>query len=237
MKTLLAAFAAASALTLAAAPAMADADAAFAATTLNLSATGESHAAPDMATITLGVQANAPTAAAAMQANAQRMTAVIAALKRAGLPDKDIRTSSLNLNAQYAFPQNQPRQLTGYQADNSVTVQVNDLMKLGAMLDAAVNAGANEVNGISFGLRDPRAAEDAARLDAVEALQAKAQLYAGATGYKVGRLVNLSEGGGYAPTPPRPMAMMAVRKVADTPVEAGTLDVRIDVNALFELAR
>jgi uncharacterized protein YggE len=236
MKTLLAALTAASALGLVAPPALA-ADAAFAATTLNLSASGEAHAAPDMASVSLGVAAQAPTAAAAMAANAQRMTAVIAALRRAGLPDKDIQTSSLNLQAQYAFPQNQPRQLTGYEATNSVTVAVRDLPKLGPVLDAAVTAGANQVNGISFGLKDPRAAEDAARLDAVKALQAKAALYASATGYKVGRLVNLAEGGGYAPSEPRPMALMAARKVADTPVEAGTLDVRIEVSALYELAR
>ena len=240
MKTLLAAFAAASALTLAAAPALAQAaepDAAFAATTLNLSATGESHAAPDMATVTLGVTATAKTAQGAMQANAAQMSAAIAALKRAGIEARDIQTSNLNLNAQYAFPQNQERQLTGYEASNGVTITVRDLIKLGPVLDAAVSAGANQVNGISFGLKDPRAAEDAARLDAVKALQAKAQLYAGATGYRIGRLVNLSEGGGYAPSPPRPMAVMAMRKVSDTPVEAGTLDVRVEVSGLYELAK
>jgi len=165
------------------------------------------------------------------------MTAAIAALKRAGIEARDIQTSTLNLNAQYAFPQNQERQLTGYEASNGVTITVRDLAKLGPALDAAVSAGANQVNGISFGLKDPRAAEDAARLDAVKALQAKAQLYAVATGYRIGRLVNLSEGGGYAPSPPRPMAVMALRKASDTPVEAGTLDVRVEVSALYELNR
>jgi uncharacterized protein YggE len=236
MRTLLAALAAS--LTFAAVPALAAEDAAFAATTLNLSATGESHAAPDMATVTLGVQAQAATAEQAMSANAQRMAAVVAALKRAGVPDRDIRTTGLNLQAQYAFPQNQARQLTGYEAINEVTVQDRDLAKLGALLDAAVSAGANQVNGISFGLKDPHAAEDAARLEAVKALQAKAGLYARATGYKVGRLVNLSEGGGYTPSPPRPLPVMAARAmVAAVPVEAGTLDVRIEVSATYELTR
>jgi uncharacterized protein YggE len=237
MKTLLAALAATTTLALAAPALSAPTDAAFAATTLNLSATGEARAAPDMASVSLGVQVQAPTAAAAMAANAGRMNAIIAALRRAGLPDKDIQTSNLNLQAQYAFPQNQARQLTGYEATNGVTVAVRDLPKLGPVLDAAVAAGANQVNGISFGLKDPHGAEDAARLDAVKALQAKAALYASATGYKVGRLVNLSEGGGYVPSEPRPMVVMAARKFADTPVEAGTLDVKIEVSAVYELAK
>ncbi|MEI9891972.1 MAG: SIMPL domain-containing protein [Caulobacteraceae bacterium] len=224
-------------LALASAPAWAAEDAAFAATTLNLSAAGQSHAAPDMASVTLGVQVQAPTAEQAMAINAQRMTAVIAALRRAGVAERDIRTSSLNLQAQYAFPQNQARQLTGYEATNGVSVEARDLARLGALLDAAVAAGANQVNGISFGLKDPHAAEDAARLDAVKALQAKADLYAKATGYRVGRLVNLSEGGGYEPSPPRPLATMAARSFAATPVEAGTLDVRIEVSGTFELSR
>lgn len=234
MRTLLAAVAA-SVLALACAPANAAEDAAFAATTLNLAASGETHAAPDMASVSLGVQVQAPTADQAMAGNAQRMNAVIAALRRAGVAERDIRTSSLNLQAQYAFPQNQARQLTGYEAINGVTVETRDLARLGALLDAAVAAGANQVNGISFGLKDPHAAEDAARLQAVKALQAKADLYAQATGYKVRRLVSLSEGGGYQPSPPRPMVAMAARSFADTPVEAGTLDVRIDVSGVFEL--
>jgi uncharacterized protein YggE len=235
MRTLLAALAAS--LTVAAGPTLAAEDAAFAATTLNLSGAGESHAAPDMATVTLGVQAQAATAEQAMAANAQRMAAVVAALKRAGVPERDIRTTGLNLQAQYAFPQNQARQLTGYEANNQVTVDDRDLAKLGALLDAAVTAGANQVNGISFGLKDPRGAEDAARLEAVKALQAKAELYARATGHKVGRLVNLSEGGGYAPSPPRPLPLPARAMVAAVPVEAGTLDVRVEVSATYELTR
>src|ERR1044071_9444506 len=109
---------------LAQAPAPA-ADTLFRATTLNLSAAGEVKAEPDMATITLGVTVEAPTAAGAMQANAARMNAVMAALRRGGIPAKDIQTSGLNLNPQYRYEQNQPPQLTGYQASNLVTVTVH----------------------------------------------------------------------------------------------------------------
>ncbi|USQ94406.1 SIMPL domain-containing protein [Caulobacter sp. RL271] len=224
----------------AAAPALAQTDAAFKATTFSLSAYGETRVAPDMATINLGVQTDAPTAAEALKANGARMNQVMAALKKAGIAERDIQTSNLNLNAQYAYEQNQPPKLTGYQASNQVTITVRDLAKLGASVDATVNAGANTVNGISFGLADPRAAEDAARLEAVKALQAKAALYARATGYKDMRLVNLNEGGGYTPAPP-PVPMMAFaakREMADsTSVAGGELKVRIDVNATYEMTK
>lgn len=215
------------------------ADAMFRATTLNLSAYGETRVAPDMATINLGVVTEAATAAEALSANSTRMNQVMAALKRAGIAERDIQTSGLNLNPQYDYQPNEPPRLRGYQASNQVTVTVNDLAKLGAAVDATVKAGANNMHGISFGLKDPTAAENAAREEAVEALAAKAELYARATGHRVGRLVTLSEGGGYSAPPPMPMMAYArMEKAADsTPVSAGELKVRIDITGLYELTR
>lgn len=208
-------------------------------TTLSLSAFGETRLAPDQATINLGVQTEAPTAGEALRANATRMTAVIAALKRGGLTDRDIQTSNLSINPQYVYAENLPPRLTGYQVSNQVTITVRNLANLGQAIDASVNAGANNAGGISLGLSDPSTAEDAARLDAVKALDAKAQLYARATGYRIVRLVNLSEGGGYTPPSPMPMMAMSVKREAfdSTPVAGGELRVRIDVNAVYELAR
>lgn len=221
-----------------AAPAPVAADSVFRATTLNLAAYGEVSQKPDQATITLGVQTDGATAADAMRANAEKMTRVIAALKKGGVADKDIRTSNLNLNPQYVYQENLPPRLTGYQASNQVTVTVLDLKKLGGIVDAVVNSGASNVGGISFGLQNSDGAEDAARLEAVKALQAKADLYARATGYRVARLVTLSEGGGYTPPAPMMMAGFARAEKADsTPIEAGELKVRIDVNATFELVK
>ena len=224
---------------LAAAPAMAQtADAAFRATTFSLAAHGETNVAPDMATITLGVQTDDMTAAGALKANGAKMNQVMAALRKAGLADRDIQTSNLNVNPQYVYEQNQPPKFNGYQVTNQVTVTVRDLSRVGQAVDATVGAGANTVSGISFGLQNPQVAEDAARMDAVKALQAKADLYAKATGYRIVRLVNLSEGGGYTPAPPMPMYAMAKRESADsTQVAGGELKVRIDVTATYEVAR
>ncbi len=213
-------------------------DSAFAATTLTLAAYGEARIAPDMATISLGVETAAPSAAGAMRANAERMARVVAALKSAGIEGRDLQTANLSLTPQYAYEQNRPARLTGYQASNQLTVTVRDLTRLGAAADAVVGAGANTISNIAFGLANPVSAENTARIAAVKALEDKAALYAQATGYRIGRLVNLSEGGGYAPSPPRPMPMMAMRaEAAPTPVEAGELNVRIDITGMFELAK
>ncbi|MFT4255051.1 MAG: SIMPL domain-containing protein [Caulobacter sp.] len=228
----------AAALALSALPAAAQTanDAVFRATTFNLSASGETAIAPDMATITLGVQTDGASAQAALSANGAAMNEVVAALKKAGIAERDIQTSNLNVNPQYAYEQNQPPRLTGYQASNQVTILARDLSKLGQTVDAAAAAGANTVGGISFGLQDPQKAEDAARVKAVEALKAKSELYARATGYKVVRLVSLSEAGGYTPAPqPVPMFAMAKREMTDTTaISGGELKVRIEVSATYE---
>lgn len=225
---------------LAAAPALAQSapDTAFRATTFSLAAAGEALVAPDMATISLGVQTDDMTAAGALKANAARMTQVMAVLRKAGIAERDIQTSNLNVNPQYVYEQNQPPRFNGYQVSNQVTVTVRDLARLGQALDATVAAGANTVSGISFGLQNPQAAEDAARMDAVKALQAKADLYARATGYRIVRLVNLGEGGGYTPAAPMPVFAMAKREMAESsPIAGGELKVRIDVSATYEVSR
>jgi uncharacterized protein YggE len=210
----------------------------FHATTLNLSAYGERKLAPDMATISLGVTTEASTAARALSDNAARMSQVMAALQAAGVPSRDIQTSGLNLNAQYAYDQGQAPRLTGYNASDQVTVIVHDLTKVGAVADATVGAGANQVNGISFGLADSTAVTNAAREEAVRALAAKAELYARATGYRVARLVSLSEGGGGEGYRPQPLKMTAMARMqsAPTAVSPGELTVRVDISGLYELA-
>jgi uncharacterized protein len=207
-------------------------DGRFAATTLDLTGHGEAHAPPDMASIDLGVTITAPTAAGAMAENAAAMTKVIAALRAKGVADKDIATSTLGLAPQYAYPEGQPQQLTGYQAANHVTVTLTDLNQVGAVVDAAVGAGANEAGQISFGLKSRASAENFARLAAVKALDDKAVTLADAAGYHIRRLVNLSEVS--AEQGPQPRMMMAAGKLA-TPVEAGEVLVSVDVTGEFEL--
>ena len=206
---------------------------------LTLSAHGEVKVAPDMATISFGVMTEAATAQAAMAENATRMTQVFAALRRAGVAERDIQTSGLNLSPQYDYVQNQPPKLRGYQATNRVSVGIMDLGRVGTTADAVVSAGVNQIDGISFGLKDPKAAEDQARVLAVRALQDKARLYAQALGVELGGIRTLNEGGGYTPQPPVPQyaARMAMAESDSTPVAAGQLAVRIDITGTYDLGR
>jgi uncharacterized protein YggE len=206
---------------------------------LNLSAYGEVKTVPDMATISFGVVTEATTAAEAMSQNAARMNQVMAALRRAGIEARDVQTSGLNLSAQYDYVQNEPPRLRGYQANNRVTVIINDLDAVGTTADAVVAAGVNQIDGISFGLKDPTSAENQARQLAVRNLQAKAALYSQALGVPLGGIRSLTEGGGYSPQPPRPMyarAEMAM-DARSTPVAAGELTVRIDITGVYDLNR
>ncbi|WP_158916486.1 SIMPL domain-containing protein [Caulobacter sp. S45] len=209
----------------------------FRATTLSLSAEGEVRTAPDLAVIGLGVRTEGATAAEALARNATRMTATVAALKAQGVAPADIQTSNLSLDPQYFDDGKAPRRLTGYQASNTVSVRLRDMGRVGPVVDALVAAGANQIDSIGFQLAEPHAAEDAARREALKALQAKADLYAQATGYRIQRLVRLSEGGGgYQPRIMAAPMAFAARKVA-TPVEAGELTVGVSVSGLYELSR
>ncbi len=224
-----------------AAPVMAEAEGtqtqSIAGTRLELQARGESHVVPDIAIISAGVVTQSADAASAMRTNAARMARVLAALKAAGLADKDIQTQSVSLSPQYRYANNEVPVITGYQANNMVTVRFRDIGKSGAILDILVKEGANQINGPTLSIDNPDAAEDAARLSALKMLQARAALYAKATGMQVKRIVSLSESSDYQP---RPMPLMAMARSADmaeakTSIAAGEQAVGVTVSAVFEL--
>jgi uncharacterized protein YggE len=206
-------------------------------TRLDVSATGEVTRVPDLAIISAGVQTLKPTATAAIEENAARMERVRAALKRAGIEDKDIQTSNLSLNPEYQYDQNRPPRLTGYRASNTVSVKFRDLKRTGAILDALVAEGANQINGPSLTIDKPESALDEARAKAIVNGRMRADLYARALGMRVVRLISVSESGGYAVPPPMPMvAMMAERSAdASSKIDPGTQQLQVSVAMSFEL--
>ena len=207
-------------------------------TRLDVSASGEVTRVPDLAIISAGVQTLQPTASGAIEQNAARMERVRAALRRAGIADKDIQTSSINLNPEYRYVENQPPVLTGYRATNSVNVNFRDLKRTGAILDALVAEGANQINGPSLTIDKPEEAYDEARIKAIAAGQARAQLYARALGKRVVRILSVSESGGYAPPPmpyARDMAMSVGQQAAKTEIDPGTQQLSVSVSMSFEL--
>jgi uncharacterized protein YggE len=209
----------------------------LAGTRLDISAAGEVTRVPDLAIISAGVQTLLPTATAAIEQNAARMDRVRTALKRAGIDDKDIQTSSINLNPEYQYDQNQPPRLTGYRATNTVNVKFRDLKRTGAILDALVAEGANQINGPSLTIDKPEAALDEARAKAIANGRARAELYARALGMRVVRILSVSESGGYAVPPPMPMVMMAERSDASakTAIDPGTQQLQVSVSMSFQL--
>jgi uncharacterized protein len=209
----------------------------IAGTRLDISATGEVTRVPDIAIISAGVVSRSTTATGALQDSADRTQRVLAALKRAGVEDRDIQTSSVNLNAEYRYPENQPPQLTGYTATNSVTIRFRDIRNSGKILDALVSQGANQINGPNLTIDKPEAALDEARAKAVVIGRARAELYARALGMRVVRVVSVNESGGYAVPPPAPppMVMQAAESRAFTRIEPGEQKLQVNLAMTFEL--
>jgi uncharacterized protein len=208
--------------------------------TLNLNVNSNVKKAPDMATISAGVVTQARTAKAAMDDNARRMTAAFAALKAAGIAERDMQTSGINLSPQYNYVANQRPTIKGYEVSNRVTVRIRRLDNIGPVMDALVAQGVNEINGPNFGLDNPEAELDTARTQAMATAMRRAELYATASGMRVKRVITINESGGYEPPQPRPMMMaraMVADAAAETPVAPGEVTLSIQLNVQFELEK
>jgi uncharacterized protein YggE len=224
------------------------------ATLLNLSVESQVRRAPDLALFSAGVVTQARTAGEAMTANARRMEAVVAALKAAGIADRDVQTAALNLQPQYFHPQPerprpnelrppQPRapQIIGYEARNSVQVRVRRLADMGRVIDALVAAGANQVDGPMFMIENQDAALDEARADAIRKARARADLYARSAGLRVARIAAINEAGAYFPQPAMRDAIVVTGSAVGapppppSPVSPGELQLGVNLSVQFEL--
>jgi uncharacterized protein len=208
-------------------------------TLLSVSAQADASRVPDVATLSTGVVSQAADANAALRANAEQMTKVMDAIKSAGIAEKDIQTSGINVNPQYKYTDNQPPKITGYEASNTVNIKVREIGKLGKVLDALVASGANQVNGPSFEIDQPEAVYDEARRAALDKAQKRADMYAKSLDLKVKRIVSISEGGGFQPPMPMMMAAkaQAYDRAASSPVSPGETKLTANLDVVFELAR
>ncbi|MDQ3494825.1 MAG: SIMPL domain-containing protein [Pseudomonadota bacterium] len=205
-------------------------------TLLSVSAQAEASRVPDVAGLSTGVVTQAADANAALRANAAQMARVMAAIRAAGIAEKDVQTSGINVNPQYRYAENQPPTITGYQASNTVSIKVRDVGKLGQVLDALVASGANQVHGPSFEIDQPEAVYDEARRAALDKAQRRAEMYAKSLGMRVRRIVSISEGGGFM----RPMPMMkamAMDSQESSPVSPGQTTLSASLDVVFELGR
>ena len=207
-------------------------------TLLNVSAQAEARRVPDVATISAGVVSQATDGNTAMRQNAEQMAKVMAAIKAAGIADKDIQTSGISLNPQYRYAENEAPSITGYQATNTVSLKVRDITKLGKVLDSLAAQGANQINGPTFQIDQPEPVYDEARLAALKKARDRAETYAKALGLNVRRIVSISEGGGgFRPAPMMAMAAPRGKMEMDTAVSPGETEVSVSLDVVFELGK
>jgi hypothetical protein len=200
---------------------------------------GEVRVAPDRATISVGVQTRATTAAEAAAQNSRKQRAVIDAIKAKGVPAEQISTSGFNVIPETRYDregQAAPR-TTSYLVTNMVTIELRRIDLVGAVLDAALASGANQIHSLSFGAADADSARRAALAIAVAKSRADADVMARAAGGSLGPLLELTAAGFYMP-PPRPMMMRMDAAMAtaqeSVPVEAGQEVVRANVTARWQ---
>src|SRR5688572_5657436 len=201
------------------------------------SAHGEVRIAPDRATINIGVQSRAATAAAAAAQNSQRQRAVIDAIKAKGVPAEQIATSNFNVIPETRYDregQAAPR-TTSYLVINTITVEVRRIDLVGPIIDAALGAGANQINSLAFGVSNPDSARRQALAVAVAKSRADAEVIARAAGGTLGSLIEINAVDGYTPAPPRPfMAREAMAADAKVPVEPGQETITASVSARWQ---
>ena len=195
-------------------------------------------AQPDTAILTISVVTQGKRAIDAQQENATKTEAVVRALKAAAGTGAEVKTSGYSLQPMRVYRENQPPTITGYEARNTVTLTTSELAKLGTIIDAAGQAGANDISGISFTLRQDRPARDRALQEATQEALEKAKVMARAIGGRVVMIAEIQEEG--FQRPPQPVyqaeAFMAKRDVS-TPIEIGSLDVtsRVQLVAIVEM--
>ena len=204
---------------------------------ISTSGTGAVEAAPDMATITLGVTQEARLATEAMDAASAAARAVLTRVEQAGIAPRDVQTSDVSLQPVWSrdsVSNNTTPRVTGYVARNTLSIRVRDLDTLGAILDAVVQEGANTFNGLRFSLQNPEPVIAEARAAAVKDAMARAEQLAAAAGVTLGAVRSISESGGRFR--PEMMEMAAARVAADVPIAAGELSMTAQVSMVFEIA-
>jgi uncharacterized protein len=196
-------------------------------------------AKPDRVQVDIGVTTRAATSQEAATQNARQVDAVLAAVRKAVGPGAVLKTISYSLGPNYQYHSGSQPTIDGYNASNVVQVTLDELARIGSAIDAAAQAGANQVQGIQFTLRDQDAVRAAALREAATRARAQAEVLAAALGLKVVRVLSVEENSPrvvpvrvYGGAAPRAMAA----SVMPTPVEAGTLDVTAEVTLSVEVS-
>jgi uncharacterized protein YggE len=200
---------------------------------------GEAAVAPDMAILSLTVMREAATAREALDANNDAMAAVIAAMKAAGIEERDLQTAGVQIMPRYDYTNKpdgtQEAKLAAYQVSNTLSVRVRDIAKTGEVLDKSVSLGVNQGGGITFTNDDPAAVITEARKKAVADAIAKARTLTEAAGVSLGKILEISEMSYAAPPMPYMAKAMRAEDAGAAPVQAGENSYKVQVSVTFEL--
>jgi len=204
---------------------------------ISTSATGEARYIPDRATISMGVQTRAATAAKASADNAVKQRTVIDAIRAQGIAADQISTVNYNLNAEQVYnPQagDKAPRVTGYVATNTVRIEVKKVDQVGALIDATIAKGANEVSSLDFHSSAPDSLRRVALADAYKQALADATVLAQASGGQLGELMELTTAGASSEGP-RPMYRLQELVVSNTPVSVGETSLNVSITARWRL--
>ena len=203
---------------------------------ITVTGAGSAFGAPDVAVLTLGVEAEADSVGEAREQAASAMGAMTDALKEGGVAEKDIQTMRFSVQPRYDFVANR-QELRGFVVTNIVTAKIRSIDDTGQLIDAAVEAGGDRarVESLSFTIDEPSALEDEARREAIAEARRKAETLADAAGVELGDARIISEAGGPQPIPFEGRAADLQEEPADTPIEFGELEVRVNVQVVYEL--
>ena len=202
---------------------------------ITVAGSGEASGEPDVAVLSLGVEARADSVGAAREQAANSMNAMLDALKQGGVEEKDIQTARFNVQPVYDFSNNR-QELIAFTVSNIVTAKIRSIDDTGDLIDAAVVAGGDlaRVENLTFTIDDPSALEQEARVAAMEEARSKAETLAQAGGIELGEPISISEAGGAVPVAfDRDQFAAAQEAGALTPIQVGELDVTVTVQVVY----
>jgi hypothetical protein len=204
--------------------------------TLNVTGTGTVHVEPDIAVVSLGVQTLGPDVGLAVQENNRRAKAVMEALLELGVAPEDMRTTNFYVSSQPRFdPMGMPTGETSYTVDNTIFFTLRAPDKLGGVLQAALRAGSNSVQSVSYSVADPSAPLDEARQMAVADAQRQAQQLAAAAGATLGKVLTINEGAAPVPLYYEAPAFGKGGGGGGVPVESGSLAYQAMITLTYTL--
>ena len=202
---------------------------------LSVDGQGTAMAAPDQATVTIGVTSQAADAGKAQNDNIWKSNQVNQAVRDLGIDSKDIQTNNYSFQPTYQADGNRRGEITGYTVNNSIVVIVHDIKQTGKVIDAALKSGANEIHSLEFSASDTRAVRKEALMNAVQDARDKAEILAKGLGKRITGIQNVSESTGYMESRRFSNAMLMSTKTADTVIEPGSLSLTARVHIDFTL--